>query len=188
MQVGTVVRLLEMAAGGFAVGYINDTFTAPTLENALPSLQTNHMLAKATDTGSTALTAFVAGKALDAIGMRRIADAVEGGGYFVAALKALATPIDGAEVKLTTPSPLSLFRASLATSPAQVTTTQQTTGAMGAGTQAAPQLGPGPNNSGYASAPAGAVATQLNSGYQYNPTGTFSNVPAPPTTNLDWGI
>lgn len=167
-----------MAAGGFAVGWFNDTYTAPALESALPTLQTNHILAKATDTVSTGITSWGAGKFFNAVGLRRVGEAVSGGGYFVTALKALATPIDGAEVKLTTPSPLSLFRASQATNKGQLP-----------GATPVPQLaaGNGPNNTGYANGAATPAATAANSGFQFNTDGTFQSVPAPPSSNLDWG-
>jgi len=116
-----VAQVLEMAIGGFAIGWANDSYVAPFLETNLPFLQSNHLPAKVTDAATTGVTTFAVGQGLRALNLGRVARAVEGGGYFVTALKALAIPIPGAEVKLTVPSPLSLFRSQAALpSPADV--------------------------------------------------------------------
>lgn len=145
MRFGSLIRLAETAGGAFAVGAFNDAFTAPFVDRTFPTFVADHTMSKAVDTGTTFGTAVAAGFVLRKLGLGRLADPIEEGGQIVAALKGIATLIPGFEVKLTTPSPLSLFRATNAAAPAGSTATpgqQQIGGGTptpGGGSQVQPQ-------------------------------------------------
>lgn len=201
MNLDSLVKLGETALGAFAVGWLNDAYTQPALEGAFKGLQTNHTMAKAVDAGSLVGTSWLAGEALDMVGLDRVATPVRTGGFFYAGLKAITILIPGAEAKLTTPSPLSLFRAALATNPPAA-------GGVGPGNMPASgpapqvagplaQLGPAGSTSGSTNY-GGSVSSQAagqggsglaqTSGYALQPAGTFQFVPKPTSQYLDAGI